>query len=76
MTFSLKLDYFKTFKEVDLSEGEFLDHSGEHEGGESAELETRSVRKVIEGSFLSELDFSGRRPWWEGGMRARSTRAI
>ena len=66
MTFSLKLDYFKTFKEVDLSEGEFLDHSGEHEGGESAELETRSVRKLLKAVFYQSLIFPDDGPGGRG----------
>jgi hypothetical protein len=46
VAFALVLEYFKAFKEVDLSEGGFLDHTGEHEGGESAER-PRSVRKLL-----------------------------
>lgn len=57
MAFALVLDYFKALKEVDLSEGGFLDHAGEHEGGESAEPETRICEKVVEDNFISGLDY-------------------
>ena len=68
--FVLKIDYFKAFKKIDLSERGFPDHSGEHEGNVPSQ-KPRFVRKFVKDSFLSELDFSGRRPWWERGYEGR-----
>jgi hypothetical protein len=68
VAFALKLDYFKPFKEVDLSEGGFPDRSGEHEGGEGASQKPRSVRKLLKSVFYQGLFF---RPWWERGYEGR-----
>lgn len=53
--------------------GGFLDHGGAHEGGESAEpsQKPKFCEKVVKDSFLSEIDFSARRPWWDREYEAR-----
>lgn len=71
MAFALKLDYFKTFKEV---EGGFLDDSDEHEVGECRANQTRSVRKLLKAGFYQIFEFSRQRPWWEyetGSLQVR-----
>jgi hypothetical protein len=65
VVFAVRLDYFRAFKDVDLSEGGFPDYSGEHEAGESAKPETKVIM-LLKTDFYQSLILPDGSPVREG----------